>query len=113
MTYCGHVQSNKGVQPDSKKVNVIQEMEPPRNGQELEIVNYLVKFTPNLAETTAPTRKLLKKDSDFVWDCAQDSVFNHMKRLITSAGTLGYYNVNKEVTLVVDASKHSLGTLLL
>ena len=92
-------------------------MEPPRNGQNLEtlleMVNYLAKFTPNLAETTAPIRKLLKKDSDFVWDCAQDTVFNHMKRLINSAGTLVYYDVNKEVTLEVDASKHSLGTLLL
>ena len=96
-----------------KKVDVIQEMEPPRNGQELEIVNSLAKFTPNLAETTAPMRKLLKKDSDLVRDCAQDTFFNHMKRSITSAGTLVYYDVNKEVTLEVDASKHGLGTLLL
>ena len=92
-------------------------MEPPRNGQEHEtllgMVNYLAKFTPNLAETTAPMRKLLKKDSELVWDCAQDIFFNHMKRLITSAGTLVYYDVNKEVTLEVDASKHGLGTLLL
>ena len=112
MTYFGHVQSDKGVQPDSKKVDVIQEMEPPRNGRELEtifgVVNYLAKFTPNLAETTAPMRKLLKKDSDFVWDCAQDTVFNHMKRLITSAGTLVYYDVNKEVTLEVNAPNTAL-----
>jgi len=33
------------------------------------MVNYLAKFTPNLAETTAPMRNLLKKDSEFVWDC--------------------------------------------
>ena len=92
MTYFGHVQSDKGVPPDYKKVDVIQEMEPPRNGLELKtllgMVNYLAKFTPNLAQTTAPMRKLLKKDSEFAWDSAQDTVFNHMKRLITSAGTL-------------------------
>ena len=50
-------------------------MEPPKNGQELEtllgMVNYLAKFTPNLAEITAPMRNLymLKKNSEFVWDC--------------------------------------------
>ena len=85
---------------DPKKIAAIQEMEPPRNKQEretlLEMVNYLAKFTPNLAETTAPMRSLLKKDSEFVGDCAQQTAFDKMKLLITSAGTLTYYDVKKE-----------------
>ena len=36
-----------------------------------------------------------------------------MKQLITSAGTLAYYDVTKEITLEVDASKHGLGAMLL
>ena len=108
VSYFGHVLSDEGVQPDPKKVAAIQEMEPPRNKQELEtllgMVNYLAKFTPNLAETTAPMRNLLKKDSEFIWDCAQDTAFNHMKQLITSAEALAYYDINKKVTLEVDAS---------
>ena len=36
-----------------------------------------------------------------------------MKQLITSAGTLAKYDVNKEITLEVDASKHCLGAVLL
>ena len=36
-----------------------------------------------------------------------------MKLLITSAGTLAYYNVKKGVTLEVDASKHGLGAVLM
>ena len=70
VSYFGHVLSDKGVQPDPKKIAAIQEMEPPRNKQELEtllgMVNYLAKFTPNLAETTSPMRSLLKKDSEFI-----------------------------------------------
>ena len=97
MSYFGHVLSDKGVQPNSKKTAAIQEMEPPRNKQELKtllgMVNYLAKFTPNLAETTAPMRSLLKKDSEFVWDYAQQTAFVKMKLLITSAGTLAYYDV--------------------
>ena len=73
VSYFGHILSDKGVQTDPKKVAAIQEMEPPKNRQELEallgMVNYLAKFTPNLAETTAPKRNLLKKYSEFVWDC--------------------------------------------
>ena len=47
VSYFGHVLSDKGVQPDPKKIAAIQEMEPPRNKQELEtllgMVNYLAK----------------------------------------------------------------------
>ena len=64
-------------------------------------------------QTTAPMRSLLKKDSGFVWDYAQQTAFDKMKLLITSAGTLAYYDVKKEVTLQVDASKHGLGAVLM
>lgn len=77
------------------------------------MVNYLAKFTPNLAETTASMRNLLKKNSEFAEDCSQDIAFNHMKQFMTSAGTFAYYDVNKEVTLEVDASKHGLGAVIL
>jgi len=77
------------------------------------MVNYLAKFTLNLAETTAPMRILIKKDSEFVWNCAQQTAFDKMKLLITSAGTLAHYDVKKEVTLEVDASKHGLGAVLM
>ncbi|KAL9988764.1 hypothetical protein ACROYT_G003247 [Oculina patagonica] len=117
VSYFGQVLSAKGVQPDPKKIAAIQGMEPPRNKKELEtllgMVNYLAKFTPNLAEATAPMRNLLKKDSEFVWDCAQQTAFDKMKLQITSAGTLAYYDVKKEVTLEVDASKHGLGAVLM
>ena len=33
--------------------------------------------------------------------------------LITSAATLAYYDVKKEVTLEVDASKHGLGAVFM
>ena len=72
------------------------------------MVNYLAKFTPNLAETTSPMRGLLKKDSDFVWESVQQTALDKMKQLITSAGTLAYYDVKKEVTLEVDASRNTV-----
>ena len=76
-------------------------------------MNYFAKVTPNLAETTAPMRSLLKKDSEFVWDCIQQTAHDKMKLLITSAGTLAYYDVKEEVTLGVDAFKHGLGAVLM
>ena len=104
MSYFGYVLSDKEVQPDPKKNAAIQEMKPP-NETLLGMVSYLDKFTPNLAETMHHTH-------EFVWDDAEQTAFD-MKLLITSGGPLVYYDVNKEVTLKVDASKHSLGALLM
>ena len=58
-------------------------------------------------------RSLLKKNSEFAWDCVQQTAFDNMKLLITSAGTLAYYDAKKEVTLEADASKHGLGAVLM
>ena len=53
VSYFGHLLSDKGVQPDPKKIAAIQDMEPPRDKHELEtllgMINHLSKFTPNLA----------------------------------------------------------------
>ena len=117
MSYFGHVLSDKGVQPDPKKIAAIQEMEPPRDKHDLEtllgMVNYLSKFTPSLEEAIAPLTSLLRKDSEFLWDCAQEAAFGKMKTLIDSAGTLSYFDANKSVKLEDDASKHGLGAVLL
>ena len=92
-------------------------MEPPRNKQELDtllgMVTYLAKFTPNLAETTAPLRSLQKKDSEFEWNCEQQTAFDKVKLLVTSAGTLACYDVKEELTLEVNASKHGPGAVLM
>ena len=39
------------------------------------IVNQLGKFVPGLADITAPLRQLLRKDSAWYWDEAQQTAF--------------------------------------
>ena len=91
-----HELSDKRVQPDLKKIAAIQEMEPPRNRQELEtllaMVNYLAKFTPNVAEPTSPMRSLLKKDSEFAWECAQKTAFDKIGNNVSKRDSTLYSN---------------------
>ena len=42
--YFGHVLSDKGVQPDPKKIAATQEIEPPRNKQELATLLRMVRI---------------------------------------------------------------------
>ena len=115
--YFGHLLSSKGLKPDPEKVSAIINMEPPHNINELQtvlgMINYLTRFSPNLAETTAPMRFLLKQDSEFLWDSPQDEAFNKVKQIITQTPVLAFYDAKKPLTLQVDASKHGLGAALL
>ena len=112
----GHIFMSEGLKPDPTKLAAITQMEPPNNKAELAtilgMVNYLSRFTPNLAAITAPVRDLMKKDSEFVWDAQQDCAFKQMKEVITSVDTLAYFDPSKEVTLQVDASKKGLGAVM-
>jgi len=73
---------------DPKKVKAITEMKPPENLQDLqsflELVNYLYRFSPALADLTAPLRALCKKNTLFTWESSQQAAFEATKKEITS-----------------------------
>ena len=60
----GHL-TLSGYKIDPKKVQAVSEMKPPENLQDLQsflgLVNYLNRFSPTLADLTAPLRALCKK----------------------------------------------------
>ena len=63
--YIGHLLSEQGVKPDPSKVDAIINMSGPTNKQDLQrfmgMLAYLSKFIPNMAEESAPLRRLLEK----------------------------------------------------
>lgn len=115
--YIGHILSTKGLKPDDEKVRAVVQIPPPTDKQELlrfmGMVQYLAKFIPNLSEVSAPLRKLLEKDTEWHWDQAQRTSFEELKRLVTNAPTLKFFDVNKPVMLSVDASSEGIGAVIL
>ena len=103
--------------PDPEKVRAIKEMRQPQNTKELRIflgfMQYLAKFIPNLAEVTAPLRKLLEKEVAWHWETQQEQSFQNLKSMASNTPVLGYYDPAKPVTLLVDASSKGLGAVLL
>ena len=92
-------------------------MTPPTNAQELQsflgMVNYLSRYTPDLATTTAPLRDLTKKYIIFVWGPEHQKAFDNVNKTITAASTLACFNTNKPVTIQTDASKRRVGATIL
>ena len=49
---------------------------------------------------------------DWIWDKAQQSALDSLKKAVTSTPVLRYYNLEEEVTLQCDASQSGLGAAL-
>ena len=93
--YIGHVLTENGLQPDPKKVDAVINFPAPVDKQELQsflgMINYLGKFVPNMSKLNEPLRRLLEKDVEFKWDCAQEDCFKALKDLIVKAPVLKFY----------------------
>ena len=112
----GHVLSEKGLSPDYNKVRTISSLKAPTNIKELRsflgMITYCAKFLPNFATITEPLRKLTKKDARWEWSTPQQTAFEKLKIVLSTADTLAYFNPKAETEVVTDASPYGLGAVI-
>ena len=115
--FFGEVVSRKGIQPDQQKVRALTEMPAPKNKRELQafldIINYLGKFSPGMAEVCKPLRKLTSSKTAWAWNASYQQLFNKAKLLIKVDVCMKLYDNTKLLYLEIDASGIGLGAALL
>ena len=79
----------------------------------LGLVNYLNRFSPHLAEISAPLREICRQDVEFELTESVCVAFSKTKEEISKNVTLLYFNPKSETTLQTDASKKGLGAVIL
>ena len=117
VNFFGCLYDANGVHPDPGKVDAVHALPAPTNVTELQeflgLVTYLSPFIPGLSTLTAPLWELLKKDTNFSWNCTYDIPFEWVKEAVISDTTLRYFDPSLPVTIQVDASQVGLGAALL
>lgn len=105
------------IKPDPSKVEAIQIMSPPQEKAAMErlrgTVNYLSKFVPNLSDVMHPIDNLARPTSEWTWVAVHEKPFAEMKRLLTQAPVLAYFDPCKGLTIECDESGQGLGAALL
>ena len=71
ISFYGVTLSTDCVKPDPRKIDALKNLPEPRTEallqSFLDIVNYLSRFSPNIAKMTCNLRALLKKNTEFLW----------------------------------------------
>ena len=115
--FFGQVLTPEGIKIDPDKIKAIQDMQPPSNKQELEsylgMVNYLKRHSFKLTQLTRPFVDLMKKHAIFSWQSKHQGAFEEIKKVITNAPILAFFDVNAEHIIQTDASSKGLGAVLL
>ena len=79
----GHIICNDGVKINPERVEAIAKIPLPSTKKGLQSffgkINFLRRFTPNLAEVTKPLNRLLRNDVKFQWDETSKRAFQQIK----------------------------------
>ena len=83
-SYVEHVLSGEGLKADPEKIRAVQDMKRPQSQRELMtflgFIQYLKKFMPNMADISAPLRKLTEKNAEWKWTETEENSFNKLKK---------------------------------
>ena len=115
--FFGKTYTIDGRKPSQSKVKVIQDMPLPQSKKQVQsfigMINYLSKFSAHLSELAELLCNLAKERVPFNWGPEHDEAFTLIKKEVTAAPILAYYNPKKPTVLQTDASCKGLGVCLL
>ena len=116
VTFAGFRLSAEGYQIDTSITQAIVDFPSPSNRTDLRsfvgLVNQLSSSTSTIATILAPLRPLLSTKNEFIWSEESEQAFNSIKKSLTTAPTLSYFDFTRKTRLCTDASRQGIGFIL-
>ena len=76
-------------------------------------MNYLAKFLPGLSDLCEPLRQLTTKDAVWCWLESHEKALTQIKKAVTEAPVLKFFDTSATCSLQTDASETGLGAVLM
>lgn len=116
INYLGHILADQGISVDPARVEAIKQFRRPENKTELlrflGMINFIAKSIQNRSQILEPLHSLLKSNIPFLWTKLQETSFNKIKNMLSTAPLLAYYNPKKNIVISSDASGCGIGACL-
>ena len=116
INFYGLIFNANGTRPDPGRINDLVKVSPPKNAGEvrsyLGLTNTCHDYVPDYAAITAPLRELTRKNVPFIWTNTHQKAFEQIKKKLTQAPTMAYFDTEKRSLLIVDGSPTGLCAIL-
>jgi len=111
-----HKISERGIEVDHAKVEVIEQLPPPTNIKAIRSflghAGFYRRFIKNFSHIARPLTNLLAKDATFVFDDECFEAFYKLKEALVTAPIIQLPDWNKPFEIMCDASDYAVGAVL-
>ena len=114
--YLGFWITRKGVRPQTKKVEAINNLKVPTTKRQLRrfigMLNYYRDMWPRRSDLMAPLSRLTSKTVPWKWTAVEQKAFDDLRKIISKETLLSYPDFNKPFEIYTDASDKQLGSVI-
>ncbi|KAH9686136.1 hypothetical protein KPL70_014249 [Citrus sinensis] len=112
----GHVISEKGIEVDKSKIDLIRSLPPPTSVREIRSflghAGFYRRFIKDFSKIALPLYNLLQKDATFDFNEECQRAFKKLKEVLTSAPVIQPPNWDLPFEIMCDASDYAVGAVL-
>ena len=112
----GHIISERGIEVDPCKVNVISHLPIPKKVKDVRSflghAGCYHRFIENFSKIAKPMCCLLLKDCVFIWNEECNEAFNFLKKKLTEAPIIQPPDWTMPFKIMCDASDYAIGVVL-
>ncbi|CAN6554937.1 unnamed protein product [Malus baccata var. baccata] len=112
----GHIISEKGIEVDKSKVDLVRYLPSPTSVREVRSflghAGFYRRFIKDFSKIAQPLCRLLQKDVSFEFNEACEKAFTHLKELLTTTPIITPPDWSIPFELMCDASDYALGAVL-